>query len=189
MARKIAGKTARTAKAQAQPRDDKEILKELYLEQLRDLYSAEAQALKVLPRMAKAAKSDKLRKAFETHLKQTTRQRDDVEKLITKMGGKAKGHTCKGMQGILAEGLETIDTHKKSPPMIADAALIGAAQRSEHYEISGYGTARSIAELVGDKNGVKVLDRIAQEEGDTDKLLTSIAREAVMPSLGGQAVG
>jgi ferritin-like metal-binding protein YciE len=80
------------------------------------------------------------------------------------------------MQGILEEALETMTKHKKSPPMIADAALIGAAQRSEHYEIAGYGTTRSIAELVGDKNGVKVLDRIAHEEGDTDKLLTTIAQ-------------
>ena len=181
----MATKTAKTAssKARLQEQDNAEVLKDLYLEQLRDLYSAEAQAVKVLPRMTKAAKSDKLRKAFETHLKQTTRQRDDVEKLITNMGGKAKGHTCKGMQGILAEGLETIDKHKKSPPMIADAALIGVAQRSEHYEISGYGTARTVAELVGDKNGMKVLDRIAQEEGDTDKLLTSLAQEVVMPAL------
>jgi ferritin-like metal-binding protein YciE len=169
-------------KAKSEPQDDTEALQELYLHELRDLYNAEAQAVKVLPRMAKAAKSNKLRKAFETHLKQTTRQRDDIEKLITRVGGKARGQTCKGMQGILEEAVETITTHKKSPPMIADAALIGAAQRSEHYEIAGYGTARAIAEIVGDKNGVKVLDRIAQEEGDTDKLLTSIAQEMMVPA-------
>jgi ferritin-like metal-binding protein YciE len=174
---------ATRAKSKTQEATDvsTQALQELYLHQLRDLYSAEAQAAKILPRMAKAAKSPKLRKAFETHLKQTTRQRDDVEKLITKMGGKAKGQTCKGMQGILEEAQETMTMHKKSPPMLADAALIGAAQRSEHYEIAGYGTARSTAQLVGDKNGVKVLDRIANEEGDTDKLLTSIAEEMMAP--------
>lgn len=171
---------ATTAKANKQPQDESQALEELYLEQLKDLYSAESQAVKILPRMAKAAKSDKLRKAFETHLEQTTRQRDDVEKLITKRGGKARGHTCKGMQGILEEAVETMTEHKKSPAVIADAALIGAAQRSEHYEIAGYGSARALAELVGDSNGVKVLDRIAQEEGDTDKLLTSIAQEITM---------
>jgi ferritin-like metal-binding protein YciE len=164
------------AKAKEPPQNETEALEQLYLEQLKDLYSAESQAVKVLPRMAKAAKSEELRQAFETHLEQTTSQRDEVEQLITARGGKARGHTCKGMQGILEEALEAMTKHKKSPPMIADAALIGAAQRSEHYEIAGYGTTRSIAELVGDKNGVKVLDRIAQEEGDTDKLLTTIAQ-------------
>jgi ferritin-like metal-binding protein YciE len=165
------------AKAKEPPQNETEALEQLYLEQLKDLYSAESQAVKVLPRMAKAAKSEALKEAFETHLEQTSRQRDEVEQLITARGGKARGHTCKGMQGIFEEAVETITKHKKSPPMIADAALIGAAQRSEHYEIAGYGTTRSIAELVGDKNGVDVLDHIVQEEGDTDKLLTTIAQD------------
>jgi ferritin-like metal-binding protein YciE len=173
---------ARTQKAQVQPQDTEAAMKELFMHQLKDLYSAEAQSVKALPKMSKAARSPELKKAFETHLKQTTRQRDDVEKLITKLGGKAKGHTCKGMQGILAEAQETMDMHKKSPAMIADSALIGAAQRSEHYEIAGYGTARAMAERMGNQSAVKVLDRIAQEEGDTDKLLTSIAQETVAPS-------
>lgn len=163
--------------------DPMEGLKELYLHELRDLYSAESQIVKALPKMAKATKSEKLRGAFQTHLEQSNRQRDDVEALIVAMGGKAKGITCKGMQGIIAEGQEAIAEHKKSEPVVADTALIGAAQRVEHYEISGYGTARSLAELVGDQKGVKVLDRIAQEEGDTDKLLTSIAQEMTQPLL------
>jgi ferritin-like metal-binding protein YciE len=166
-----------------QTRDPMEGLKELYLHELRDLYSAESQIVKALPKMVKAAKSDRLKEAFQTHLEQSTRQRDDVEALITAMGGKAKGITCKGMQGIISEGQETMDEHKKSDPVVADAALIGAAQRVEHYEISGYGTARPLAELVGDSNGVEVLDRIAQEEGETDKLLTSIAQEMTQPLL------
>jgi ferritin-like metal-binding protein YciE len=174
---------ATKAKTPAESQDSMVGMKELYLHELRDLYSAESQIVKALPKMAKAAKSDKLREAFRTHLEQSTRQRDDVEALITAMGGKAKGVTCKGTQGIIAEAQETMDEYKKSDPIVADAALIGAAQRVEHYEISGYGTARSLAELVGDTNGVEVLDRIAQEEGETDKLLTSIAQELTQPLL------
>jgi ferritin-like metal-binding protein YciE len=174
---------AASKKEQAQPQDALEGLKELYLHELRDLYSAESQIVKALPKMVKAAKSDKLKEAFQTHLEQSTRQRDDVEQLILALDGKAKGITCKGMQGIIAEGQETMEEHKKSDPVVADAALIGAAQRVEHYEISGYGTARSLAELVGDQSGVETLDRIAQEEGDTDKLLTSIAQEMTHPLL------
>jgi ferritin-like metal-binding protein YciE len=165
------------------PQEQMDAMKELYLHELRDLYSAESQIVKALPKMAKAAKSEGLRQAFQTHLAQSTRQRDDVEALIVAMGSKAKGVTCKGTQGIIAEAQETIDEHKKSDPLVADTALIGAAQRVEHYEISGYGSARSLAELVGDTNGVTVLDRIAQEEGDTDKLLTSIAQELTQPLL------
>jgi ferritin-like metal-binding protein YciE len=167
------------AKPQAQPQDQKETLKKLYLEQLRDLYSAESQIVKALPKMRKAAHSDELKQAFETHLEQSTHQRDDVENLITAHGGKAKGHTCKGMQGIIAEGQETIEEHEDMDPVFADAGLIAAAQRVEHYEIAGYGSARALAELMGDNEGVKVLDRIAQEEGDTDKLLTTIAQESM----------
>jgi ferritin-like metal-binding protein YciE len=170
-------------KTQADPQAQMEAMKELYLHELRDLYSAESQIVKALPKMAKVAKSEALRKAFQTHLEQSTRQRDDVEALITAMGGKAKGITCQGMQGIISEGQEAMDEYKKADPLVADTALIGAAQRVEHYEIAGYGTARSLAELVGDTTGVEVLDRIAQEEGDTDKLLTSIAQELTQPLL------
>jgi ferritin-like metal-binding protein YciE len=170
-------------KTQADPQAQMKAMKELYLHELRDLYSAESQIVKALPKMAKRAKSETLRQAFQTHLEQSTRQRDDVEALIVAMGGKAKGVTCKGTQGIIAEAQETMDEHKKSPPVVADTALIGAAQRVEHYEISGYGSARSLAELVGDTEGVAVLDRIAGEEGDTDKLLTGLAQEMTQPLL------
>jgi ferritin-like metal-binding protein YciE len=171
------------SKPKAQTQDPMEAMKDLYLHELRDLYSAESQIVKALPKMIKAAKNDSLKAAFQTHLEQSTKQRDDVEALIVAMGGKAKGVTCKGMQGIISEGQETMDEHKKADPIVADAALIGAAQRVEHYEISGYGTARSLAELVGDSNGVAVLDRIAQEEGETDKLLTGLAQDLTRPLL------
>lgn len=170
-------------KSQPQTQDTDQALQELYVHQLKDLYSAEAQITKALPKMAKAARNPQLKKVFEMHLKQTTRQRDDVEKLLAKHGEKAKGHTCKGMQGIIEEGQETIEMHKKSPPQIADAALIGAAQRVEHYEIAGYGTARTTAELLGDQRAVKVLDRIAEEEGNTDKRLTAVALETMNGSV------
>jgi ferritin-like metal-binding protein YciE len=98
------------------------------------------------------------------------------------MGEKAGGHTCKGMKGIIAEGQETISKHKKSDPAIADAALIAAAQRVEHYEIAGYGTARSLAEIMGEENAVETLDRIAQQEGDTDKRLTALAQDLINPA-------
>jgi ferritin-like metal-binding protein YciE len=156
--------------------------KELYLEQLRDLYSAEDQLVDALPKMAQAAHSSELRRGFEEHLEQTRRQRDEVEQLVSQMGEKASGHTCKGMKGIIAEGQETIKTYKKSDPAIADAALIAAAQRVEHYEIAGYGTARALAEMMGEDNAVQVLDRIAKEEGETDHKLTALAQEVINPA-------
>jgi ferritin-like metal-binding protein YciE len=156
--------------------------KELYLEQLRDLYSAEDQLVDALPKMAQAAHSSELRQGFEMHLEETRQQRDEVEQLITSLGEKASGHTCKGMKGIIAEGQETMTKHKKSDPAIADAALIAAAQRVEHYEIAGYGTARSLAEMMGEDDAVQVLDRIAQQEGDTDKKLTALAQEVINPA-------
>ncbi len=156
--------------------------KDLYVEQLRDLYSAEDQLVNALPKMAKAAHSSELRQGIEEHLEQTRRQRDDVEQLITQMGEKASGHTCKGMKGIVAEGEETIKKHKKSDPAISDAALIAAAQRAEHYEIAGYGTARTLAEMMGEDNAAQILDRIAKEEGETDHRLTAFAQEVVNPA-------
>jgi ferritin-like metal-binding protein YciE len=156
--------------------------KDLFIEQLRDLYSAEDQLVDALPKMAQAAHSSELRQGFETHLEQTRAQRDQVEQLITQMGEKASGHTCKGMKGIIAEGQETMKKHKKSDPAIADAALIAAAQRVEHYEIAGYGTARSLAEMMGEQQAAEVLDRIAQEEGDTDKKLTTLAQDLINPA-------
>ncbi|MGL4609916.1 MAG: ferritin-like domain-containing protein [Trueperaceae bacterium] len=156
--------------------------KDLYVEQLRDLYSAEDQLVDALPKMAQAAHSSELREGFEMHLEQTRQQRDQVEQLITQMGEKTSGHTCKGMKGIIAEGQETIDNHKKSDPAIADAALIAAAQRVEHYEIAGYGSARSLAEMMGEGEAVQVLDRIAKEEGETDHKLTDLAQNLINPA-------
>jgi ferritin-like metal-binding protein YciE len=170
------GETIMAAQAQNQE------FKELYLEQLRDLYSAEDQLVQALPKMAQAAHSSELRQSFEEHLEQTRRQRDEVEQLVSQLGEKASGHTCKGMQGIVAEGQETIKKHKKSDPAIADAALIAAAQRVEHYEIAGYGTARALAEMMGEDNAVQVLDRIAKEEGETDHKLTALAQEVINPA-------
>ena len=159
-----------------------ESLKDLYIEQLRDLYSAETQLVEALPKMAKAATHSELKRAFEAHLKQTKRQRADLEKIILDLGAKPDGHTCKAMKGLVEEGAELIEEKKNSDPEVLDAGLIAAAQRVEHYEIAGYGTVRTYAEMLGENEAAAVLDRIAHEEGDTDHKLTKLALEVVNPA-------
>jgi ferritin-like metal-binding protein YciE len=148
-------------------------LDELYTTELRDLYSAETQLLKALPKMVKAASSPKLKKAFEKHLKQTQGHAERLEKIFAELGEKPGGHTCKAMQGLIAEGEEVVKA--KGDSAVKDAALIGAAQRVEHYEIAGYGTTRTFATHLGKKNHVKLLQKTLDEEGQTDKDLTALA--------------
>jgi ferritin-like metal-binding protein YciE len=152
-------------------------MQDLYLETLQDLYSAETQIIKALPEMIDAAKSTALKNAFSAHLKQTEQHAKRLEQIVDKLGDSPKGKTCKGMEGLLKEGKEILK--EEGTPEVLDAALIGAAQKVEHYEISGYGTARTLAQLVGDKEGAKLLDQTAQEEGQADKLLTQIAEQSV----------
>jgi ferritin-like metal-binding protein YciE len=150
-------------------------LRELYVEQLRDLYDAENQLIKALPKMAKEASSDELREAIEEHLEQTRDQAERLEQIFEQLGEKAKGKKCKGMQGLLEEGKETLEEDMEEDTK--DAAIIAAAQRVEHYEISGYGTARTYANLLGENEAAGLLEETLNEEKETDQKLTQLAEE------------
>ena len=150
-------------------------LKELYVDELKDLYSAENQLVKALPNMAKAASSDELRQGFEKHLEQTKGHVQRLEKIFQALGESPKGKTCKGMQGLIEEGSEA--TGEDYEGSVMDAALIGAAQRVEHYEIAGYGTVRSMAETLGENDHVSLLEETLEEEKETDEKLTELAEQ------------
>ena len=152
-------------------------LNDLLLEQLRDLYNAEAQLTKALPKMAKAAKNPELKEAFQKHLAQTEEHVNRLEQVFESLGEKAKGKTCHAMKGLIDEGKEAID--EEAMDSVRDAALIAAAQRVEHYEIAGYGTVRTYAERLGHKEAAELLQQTLDEEGETDKLLTQIAETCV----------
>ena len=149
--------------------------RDLLVEELKDLYSAENQLVKALPKMAKTATSDELREAFQTHLQQTQVQVQRLEQIGKKLGESMKGKKCKAMEGLVEEGKEIMEEDME--PAILDLALIGAAQKVEHYEIAGYGTARTLAEISGEDQVAKILQETLDEEGETDKLLTEIAME------------
>ena len=150
-------------------------LKELYVDELKDLYSAENQLVKALPEMARAASSDELRQGFEKHLEQTKGHVQRLEKIFQALGESPKGKTCKGMQGLIEEGSEA--TEEDYEGSVMDAALIGAAQRVEHYEIAGYGTVRSMAETLGEDDHVSLLEQTLEEEKETDEKLTELAEQ------------
>ena len=149
--------------------------RDLVVEELKDLYSAENQLVKALPKMAKAATSEELREAFETHLQETEVHVQRLEKIGKQLGESMKGKKCKAMEGLVEEGKEVME--EDAEPALLDLALIGAAQKVEHYEIAGYGTARTLAELAGEKDVAEQLQETLDEEGKTDKLLTEIAME------------
>ncbi len=148
---------------------------DLLLEELKDLYSAENQLLKALPRMAKNASDDQLRKAFEQHAKETRNQIAKLDKIGKRLGKKLTGKKCHAMEGLIEEAKEILE--EDGEPMLLDHAMIGAAQKVEHYEIAGYGTARTLAELIGEDDIAATLQEILDEEGETDKKLTAIALE------------
>jgi ferritin-like metal-binding protein YciE len=152
-------------------------LQELYVEELKDLYSAENQLLKALPKMAKAASSPKLRTAFEDHLEQTKRQVERLEKIFKKLNASPKGKKCKAMEGLIEEGDELMT--EKANPGVLDAALIAAAQRVEHYEIAGYGCVRTLAQLFGYEDAADLLQETLDEEGAADKKLTELAETVI----------
>lgn len=154
-----------------------ETLKDLYIHELKDLYSAEKQILKALPKMAKAAGNAELVAGFKEHLEQTKVHADRLEEILKSHGETTRGPKCKGMEGVLAEGAEMIE--EEADEEVRDAGLISAAQRVEHYEMAGYGTARTYAELLGDKKGAKLLQTTLNEEGETDKKLTSLAESTI----------
>lgn len=152
-------------------------LQDLYVGELRDLYNAEKQLIRALPKMAKKASDDQLRQAFETHLEETKGHVDRLEQIFEKLGRKAGGKTCKAMQGIVEEGKEMMEEAEE--PEVLDAALIAAAQRAEHYEIAGYGTVRTYAKLLGDDQAAKILQKTLDEEGETDKKLSQLAESSI----------
>jgi Mn-containing catalase len=154
-----------------------EALEELLVEQLRDLLNAEGQLVKALPKMAKAATSEALQQAFETHLEETKGHVERLKEVFALVGVPAKGKTCKGMQGLIEEGEEVMEEAEGKDPASADLALIAAAQKVEHYEISGYGTARTLAGQAGLPAVAQLLCQTLAEEEVSDNLLTQIARE------------
>jgi ferritin-like metal-binding protein YciE len=149
-------------------------LKSLYVDELRDLYNSEQQLIKALPKMAKAANSDELRKGFEGHLEQTRGHATRLEKILSALGEPAKGKKCKGMEGIVAEGGEMLSEDFEGALM--DAALISAAQRVEHYEIAAYGAVRAYAELMGESEAASLLQQTLEEEKETDQKLTELSQ-------------
>lgn len=150
-------------------------LREVYIDQLKDLHSAETQLVKALPKMAKAASSEELRDGIEEHLEQTKGHVERLEEIFEALDERPKGKTCVGMEGLLKEGKETMGEDFEGPVM--DAALIGAAQRVEHYEIAAYGTAREFAQVLGESEHVHLLEQTLEEEKETDKKLTALAKE------------
>jgi|GraSoiStandDraft_46_1057282.scaffolds.fasta_scaffold305298_2 ferritin-like metal-binding protein YciE len=150
-------------------------LRELYVDELRDLYNAETQLTKALPKMAKASSSSELRQAFEEHLRQTSEQVSRLEQIFEMLGEKPTGKKCLGMEGLVKEGAETMKEDYEDA--IMDAALIGAGQRVEHYEIAGYGTVREFAQLLGEDEHVSLLEQTLEEEKQTDEKLTQLAED------------
>ena len=152
-------------------------LKDLYIDELKDLYNAENQLLKALPKMAKKASAPELKRAFQDHLAQTEGHVTRLEKIFKALGEKPTGKTCKAMKGLVEEGKEIIE--EDGDDSVLDAALIGAAQRVEHYEIAGYGVVRTFASLLGENSAVDLLQRTLNEEGETDKKLTALAETVI----------
>ncbi|HEX9137763.1 MAG TPA: ferritin-like domain-containing protein [Nitrospirota bacterium] len=158
-------------------------LKELYVEELRDIYNAENQLVKALPKLAKAAASDELRAGFEAHLEQTKEHAARLERIFEMLGESPKGKKCAGMQGLVEEGSEVIKEDLGGA--VLDAALIGAAQRVEHYEIAAYGTVIAFAETLGESDHVALLEATLSEEKETDEKLTELAKQINQEALSG----
>jgi len=154
-----------------------ESLKDLYIEQLQDLYSAETQLVEALPKMAEAATASDLKKGFLDHLRQTQEHVRRLERIFKDLGEDADKQTCEGMKGLIKEGSEMIKM--KGEDAARDAGLIAAAQRVEHYEIAAYGTVRTYAELLGNDQHVSLLDKTLTEEEETDERLTQLAESHI----------
>jgi len=150
---------------------------DLFVEQLEDLYDAEQRLVKALPKMATAAHNSTLKSAFQQHLRETENQVSRLEQAFKILGKSARSKTCEAMKGLVAEGDEVISA--SGDPDVKDAALIAAAQRVEHYEIAGYGSARTFAQRLGRNDVARLLQQTLDEEGATDKKLTSLAEQSV----------
>ena len=150
-------------------------LKSVFVDELRDIYNAEQQLIKALPKMAKAATSEELRSGFEEHLEQTKEHAARIEKIFSGMGEPVKGKNCKGMEGIVSEGGEVMSEDYEGAVM--DAALISAAQRVEHYEMAAYGAVHAYAELMGENEAASLLEQTLEEEKETDQKLTDLSKQ------------
>jgi ferritin-like metal-binding protein YciE len=154
-------------------------LEQLYISELRDLYSAENQLLKALPKMARGASSSELKDAFETHLEQTKGHVERLEQLFERLDESPKGKTCHGMKGLIEEGSEILK--EDGEDSVLDAGMIVAAQKVEHYEIAGYGSARTFANLLGKDEEAKLLQSTLDEEAETNEILNGLAESVVNP--------
>jgi ferritin-like metal-binding protein YciE len=154
-----------------------ESLKELYVDELKDLYSAEKQLVKALPKMAKNASNPELKEAFTTHLQETEGHVERLEQIFEMLGERAGGKKCKGMEGLIEEAKELLE--EDAAEEVLDAGLISKAQHVEHYEIAGYGTVRTYARQLGFDDQAELLQETLDEEGKTDELLTQLAESSV----------
>ena len=152
-------------------------LKDLFIHSLSDIYSAEKQMTKSLPKMARASSSPDLRAAFEKHLEETLGQVQRIDQIVETSGIKLKRVKCVAMEGLVEEGQEQIDEIDKGP--VLDTALIAAAQKVEHYEIAGYGCARTFARMLGDEEAAHLLQQTLDEEAETDRKLTDLAERSI----------
>lgn len=155
-------------------------LDDLLHDQLKDLYSAENQLVKALPKMAKAASDETLQEAIESHLEETKGQVERLNRMAKSLGVSLSGKKCVAMEGLIEEGKEALDLD--APPAMLDLAIIAAAQKVEHYEISAYGTARALAEHLGHSDVAGLLQETLEEESAADEKLTGVAQEAVLPN-------
>jgi len=161
-------------------------LHDLYLQQLRDLYSAETQLIEALPTMQKKARHEQLKQAFASHLEETKSQRDRLDQVFKSLGEKPSGETCQAMKGLIKEANEFVAEvenllSKDAPDAVIDAGLIANAQRVEHYEMAGYGTVAHFAEVLGRSDDQRILEGILEEEKAADKKLNTIAKQAINP--------
>ncbi len=154
-------------------------LEKLYVNELRDLYNAENQLLKALPKMAKGASSKDLKAAFEKHLEQTETHVERLEQIFEELDQSPKGKTCHGMKGLIEEGSEILD--EDGEELILDAGIIVAAQKVEHYEIASYGSVRSFAELLQRNKDATLLQTTLDEESGTNELLNELAEDIINP--------
>jgi ferritin-like metal-binding protein YciE len=154
---------------------------DLFLTQLKDIYSAEKQAIRVYPKVAKAATSEELKQALQEHLEQTKGQVERLDRVFEILGKKSSGKTCEAMKGLIAEAQEALEEIEKGP--VLDAAIIAAGQRMEHYEIASYGTVATFAEAMGEDEIHQLLAETLQEEKDTDQRLTEVSESVNQESL------
>lgn len=154
-------------------------LQDLFVDEIRDLYNAEQQVVKALPKMAKASHSPELQNAYQMHLEQTKNQVERLKQIFEELNLPVRGKACKGMEGIISEGEELLK--ENADPDVKDAGLIASAQKVEHYEISSYGTARTYAQHLGYTNAARLLQQTLEEERQTDEKLTSLAERSVNP--------